>query len=343
MICPDAREHFSALVDEILTPEERAGLDAHLAECPECRKELERLQSTLALLHRLERPRAPAGFVDRVLGAARPERWHRRLLQRFFLPLSVKLPAEVAALLLVAGLAAYVFQRTPELQRQAREEQSRTVGPPETAAGAPAPAPPPTRAQAPPGERADRPSTPEAPDQGKSSGTLEDARRSLDKTLGSAALGGASKPSEPGLTPAPVPGREPGVEMKKETDTGRIAPAAPTEGRAESAKNEAERSTGPAAAHRSAVRALPSADVTGQLAVKDRAAAERALGEALTRAGGLLVARHEDAGTTVVEVSVPRTAYPEFTRALADLGVWRPESEPAELPPSIRVTLHLVD
>lgn len=339
MICPDAREHFSALVDEALTPEERAGLDAHLAECPECRKEFERFQSTLALLHRLDPPRAPAGFVDRVLGAVRPERWYRRL----FLPLSVKLPAEVAALLLVAGLAVYVFQRTPELQRQAREEQSRTVGPPETAAGARALAPPPTRAQAPPGKRADRPSTPEAPDRGKSSGTLEDARRSLDKTLGSVAPGEASKPAERGLTPAPVPGAGPGVEMKKETDTGGIAPAAPTEGRAESAGGEAERSTGPAAAHRSAVRALPSADVTGQLAVKDRAAAERALGEALTRAGGVLVARHEDAGTTVVEVSVPRTAYPEFTRALSDLGVWRPQSEPAELPPSVRVTLHLVD
>lgn len=344
MICHDAREHFSALVDEILTPEERAVLDAHLADCPECRKELERFQSTLALLHRLDPPRAPAGFVDRVLRAARQRRWYRRHLERLFLPLSVKLPAQAAALLLVAGLAAYVFQRTPELQRQAREEQLRTVGPPETAAKAPALAPAPTHAEAPPGKHADRPSTPEVPDRSQSSRTVEDSRRSLGKAQESAAPGGAPKPAQPGVTAAPGRDVGAGVELKKETDTGGIAPAAPAEGRSDSARDKAMRSPAPvAAAPRSTVRALPSADVTGQLAVKDRAAAERALGEALSRAGGVLVARREGTGTTVVEVSVPRTAYPEFTRVLAGLGVWRPESEPAELPPSVRVTLHLVD
>src|SRR5262245_44140397 len=112
MTCHDARALFSDWMDEALTAEERGRVDAHLAECADCRNELERFTATVSLLHRMERPRAPVDLVDRVLAAARPAPWHRRLLQRLFLPLAVKLPAEAAALLLVAGLAVYVFQRT---------------------------------------------------------------------------------------------------------------------------------------------------------------------------------------------------------------------------------------
>jgi len=42
MTCHDARELFSALLDEALAADERRALDAHLAGCAECRRELER-------------------------------------------------------------------------------------------------------------------------------------------------------------------------------------------------------------------------------------------------------------------------------------------------------------
>jgi len=90
------------------------------------------------------------------------------------------------------------------------------------------------------------------------------------------------------------------------------------------------------------MRVLPSADVVGRLAVKDREAAERTLGEVLARSGGVVISRREEAGATVVEVAVPKTAYPEFSQELARIGTWRPEGEPSELPPNVRVTLRLV-
>jgi hypothetical protein len=121
MTCPDARELLSDLVDGALTPDEQGRIEAHLAGCADCRKEHERLRATVALLQRMDRPRAPVGFVDRVLSAAQPVPWYRRWLGRLFLPVSVKLPAEAAAVLLVAGLAVFVFQRTPELQTAARQ------------------------------------------------------------------------------------------------------------------------------------------------------------------------------------------------------------------------------
>jgi len=145
MNCHDARERFSGLIDDALSVEERAALARHLAECADCPRELARLRGTVALLSRIEPPRAPSGFADRVLAGVEPVSWPRRLAARLFLPLSVKLPAEAAALFLVAGLAIYVFQRTPELRQAAHRESSRSAelrsAQPPVPSAAPAPAP----------------------------------------------------------------------------------------------------------------------------------------------------------------------------------------------------------
>ena len=122
MSCHDAREWLSDLLDDALEAEARAQVDAHLAGCAECRRELERLRATVSLLRAVERPQAPAGFVDRVLEAARPTPWHRRLLDWLAAVRLLRFPVEAAAVVLVASLAVYVFQETPALRQAARPE-----------------------------------------------------------------------------------------------------------------------------------------------------------------------------------------------------------------------------
>ena len=122
MTCHEARESLSALLDEGLTPDERRAVEAHLEGCAECRRELERLRQTVGLLHRVVPAHAPVGFVDRVTAAARPRPWYRRIAAAAFLPLATKLPAGATALVMVALLAVYTFERTPELQQAARYE-----------------------------------------------------------------------------------------------------------------------------------------------------------------------------------------------------------------------------
>ena len=124
MSCHDAREWLSDLLDDALEAEARAQVDAHLAGCAECRRELDRLRATVSLLHAVERPQAPAGFVDRVLEAARPTPWHRRLLDWLAAVRLLRFPVEAAAVVLVASLAVYVFQGTPALRQAARPEES---------------------------------------------------------------------------------------------------------------------------------------------------------------------------------------------------------------------------
>src|SRR5881396_3520395 len=107
MTCDEARELFSALLDEALDPDERGAVDAHVATCVDCRRELGLLRNTVALLRRVEPVRAPSGLVDRVRRAARPAPWYRRLLAALFLPWPVKLPLEAAAVVLVGVMAGH--------------------------------------------------------------------------------------------------------------------------------------------------------------------------------------------------------------------------------------------
>jgi hypothetical protein len=122
MTCHDAREWLSDLLDDALEAETRTRVDAHLAGCADCRRELDRLRATVSLLRAVERPQAPAGFVDRVLEAARPAPWYRRLLDWLAAVRLLRFPVEAAAVVLVASLAVYVFQETPALRRAAQPE-----------------------------------------------------------------------------------------------------------------------------------------------------------------------------------------------------------------------------
>jgi anti-sigma factor RsiW len=122
MSCHDARERLSDLLDDALATEARAQVDSHLAGCADCRSELDRLRATVSLLRAVERPQAPAGFVDRVLEAARPAPWYRRLIDWLAVVRLLRFPVEAAAVVLVASLAVYVFQETPALRQAARPE-----------------------------------------------------------------------------------------------------------------------------------------------------------------------------------------------------------------------------
>ena len=122
MNCHDAREWLSDLLDDALATEARARVDAHLARVRRLPARARSPRATVSLLHAVERPQAPAGFVDRVLEAARPAPWYRRALDWLSAVRLLRFPVEAAAVVLVASLAVYVFQGTPELRQAARPE-----------------------------------------------------------------------------------------------------------------------------------------------------------------------------------------------------------------------------
>lgn len=378
MTCHDARELFSALVDEALSARERGDLDAHLAGCAECRRELERFQSTVSLLHRVEPARAPAGFVDRVVAAARPAPWYRRLLRAVFLPWPVKLPLEAAALVLVGVTVALLYRGTPELEQAARLETrppAVSEAPPHPASAPKAAAPEPVvpaLQPAAPRFAAPAPSDVPAPMAEKKTAAAEsevasrlkaksepvprvadkrDAQESRD-TLGKREERGnfrdeadatrrqdAAKAAPPPAAPAPAAPTPAAPGEKKAAE----APGGIVVGRARPSVKESA-GTDVAAQRLSAARVAPAAlDVTGRLSVADRDAALRALDDLVAKAGGREVARRALPDGLAIELAIPRAAWPEFARGLARLGRFTPEREAAELPDDVRVSLRLTD
>lgn len=114
MICAEARDQLSAYLDDVLLERDRRVLVEHMSGCAHCQRELERLRQAVDLLRALDRPHAPPGFVERVMAATAP--WYRRLLHALFAPISVKLPLELAAVVMVGVLGVQLMRETPIVQ-----------------------------------------------------------------------------------------------------------------------------------------------------------------------------------------------------------------------------------
>ena len=320
MTCHEARELFSAVEDDALDAGEQATLDAHLIGCADCRRELDRFRRTVALVQGLPPERAPAGFVDRVVASVQPQPWYVRLARGLFVPWATKLPQEAAAVILIAGLAVWVLQRTPEQQQSARLEQQ---------------APPRAEAPAPVEPLAPPPDAPIAPD----ASTARNAQ--------------ITPPAPTAPAPAPAPSATP---EKQETGEARRldlqAPRALQKPREEATREPYASRDALDKRRSSSVQGMtapePAADVSGRLVIDDPAGGATKLGDLARRLGGSVAAARSDvAGTRsdgderLVELTVPRDRYPDFAREIARIGRWQPEPEAAALPETVRVRVRI--
>jgi len=341
MSCAECRDAFSAYADDALSTEARAALEGHLAGCAECRHEWQRFFATVDLLHMVQPERAPAGFVDRVVAAAHPLPWYRRLARGVLVPWAVKLPLHAAALVMVAGLAVLVFERSPELP---------------LAAQAPEPAHDGVREMLRQGERShlaaqtDRaaqhaaPPAATAPEDTKRDATVPPLADSRDTVAFAAKTEADRRESAPpriaqqqaenavgarGGVSAAAPAVPPVPK------SGAVAATAPAESFGE-ARLKRQDTLAKKAEQNLAVRVPPSVELS--LAVGDRAAAEPAVASIVERLGGALVPA---AAPAAFEIMVPRDAYNALTGDLARLGTLRVLRQPAELPESVRIGLQL--
>jgi hypothetical protein len=106
------RESLGAYALGHLPDDERAGLEAHLEGCPECRSELESLESVARLLPLADperlgaEPSLPRGLGDRVMASIAAERKvSRRRRRRFGFALSGVAAAAAAAVLAIFVLS----------------------------------------------------------------------------------------------------------------------------------------------------------------------------------------------------------------------------------------------
>ena len=364
LTCTDIRELFSARIDDALSAEERARLDAHLATCAECPREWQSFERSVALVRGMEPARASAGFVDRVL-AARPRPWYRRLGRSLLVPWPVKLPLEAAAIVLVAGLAILIVQGSPELQQAARAPVTPPASMPRTAR------PPVPVAK---GESAQR-TTPRTsastegqhlyalPDEAKeraSEPAPADVRAEPPRSLDAGPPAGSPRVAAESRAKTADAGQtlsRQDTERERAAAPGQAAsaPAAPAPTASAPAAPPAEAlapSSAGTAAPAPAARAMQKsgelrnvtaarANVQARLAASDPATSERAVRDLVTRAGGRIVSRAGDGDAAVLELAVPADRWDEVQRGLQALGSLRLDDTRGNGTDPVRILLRL--
>ncbi len=130
MDCAQTREEFSALLDGELAPEVRAEVEAHLAGCSECLRQLDALKKVDTLYQALPVEHAPEGFEGRIRGVVQPRvvRFGRaRHIRRAMWPMlaAAALFAVVCGVVLLQlrpALPGYQVAKTADLHRNAMVE-----------------------------------------------------------------------------------------------------------------------------------------------------------------------------------------------------------------------------
>jgi putative zinc finger protein len=369
LTCTDIRELFSARIDDALSAEERARLDAHLATCAECPREWQSFERSVALVRGMEPARASVGFVDRVL-AARPRPWYRRLGRSLLVPWPVKLPLEAAAIVLVAGLAILIVQGSPELQQAARApvtppaSMPRTARPPvpvakgesaqrttprtgartegqhlyalpdEAKERASEPAPADTRAEPPRSRDAGPPAgSPRvaAESRAKTTDAVQTlSRQDTERDRAAAPGQAASAPAAPApAAPAPT-ASAPAASPEEALAPSSAATAAPAPAARAMQKSGELRNVTAA-----------GANVQARLAAGDPATSERAVRDLVTRAGGRIVSRAGDGDAAVLELAVPADRWDEVQRGLQALGSLRLDDTRGNRTDPVRILLRL--
>lgn len=108
-------EHLLPLYPEgILTDAEKRVVEEHLADCAACRKELAYLQKAGQLVDRLSPVEPPPWFEQKIMSRVRKEAEEKNSTQKWFYPLRFRIPLQIAATIVIAVLAVYIYRSGDE-------------------------------------------------------------------------------------------------------------------------------------------------------------------------------------------------------------------------------------
>lgn len=153
MNCDQIQEQLSEYLDnQIENADRRRAIEDHLTSCPRCLPEAKQLRDGIKGVARLPQVELPAGFSQRVMARVREEEGGPTLWERLFQPLRIKIPLHATALLLVVGLAVFLYRANEPMEQMAQSIPSEAApalkqAPPaveesQSADGAGPPAPP---------------------------------------------------------------------------------------------------------------------------------------------------------------------------------------------------------
>ena len=112
MKCSEIEGRLTAYLENFLQGEEKGIIEEHCAQCSRCRGALEDLKRTKEILGKLDEVEPPPWLAERVMARIAAKEERKGWLQRFFLPLHVKVPVQALAMALVVVISVYLYKTT---------------------------------------------------------------------------------------------------------------------------------------------------------------------------------------------------------------------------------------
>ncbi len=97
---------------------EKRVVEEHLSDCAACQKELAYLQKAGQLVNHLSDVEEPPWFQQKIMARVREEAGKKSFAQKWFYPLRIKIPIQIMATIVIAGLAVYIYQSGDEQVKQ---------------------------------------------------------------------------------------------------------------------------------------------------------------------------------------------------------------------------------
>src|SRR5262249_36492243 len=113
MNCAEVQKYLSDFLEKSLDNERAGAIEDHLPACSPCSEEFVGLAECQKLVSRLPQVELPAGFTHQVMARVREAAQPPSLWKRLFWPLRIKIPLQATAVVLIALLAAYIYQKEP--------------------------------------------------------------------------------------------------------------------------------------------------------------------------------------------------------------------------------------
>jgi len=137
MKCSEVQKRLSAYIEKVLSPKQKALIDAHLKGCKRCKESFADLKKTIKYVQKLEEVEPPAWLTQKVMARVRSEAEAKKgIFQKIFYPFYIKLPLEAIALVFIAVGTIYIFKAMqPEMRLAQTPIETKEAAPPALAPG----------------------------------------------------------------------------------------------------------------------------------------------------------------------------------------------------------------
>jgi len=106
----EIRHKLSEYIDNAVSTQERAAIDAHLMTCAACSEALAELRKTIEKVKQIEEVEAPAWMTQKIMANVRAASEEKKgLFRRLFYPLAVKLPIQAVGVLFLTVTVYYIY------------------------------------------------------------------------------------------------------------------------------------------------------------------------------------------------------------------------------------------